>query len=258
MGDSYRPNYHDPGPPPFPPDYLRDSMYYFQAPSNPTSTRPPRSARAPRISQRPFYSTSERPLLTVTNRSPEKITLDDKTPGRFRDFNDLTDSDEAEMDVSDSDGDNSRSSKRQRLVVHEEVSSTFRWSNPDPYTSLPPMGSTERKRKDMVKMIRKARNSSLSKADMILSQHNNDFISFNGLLSDSERSNEPPLNAPTGPRGDPVQAVLGKRKRETIKEKSEKLGILDGTVFERWRSQRQNADLPWLSDSVRSTSAGVV
>ena len=162
------------------------------------------------------------------------------------------------MDVSNSDGNDSRPSKRQRVAVQEELSSTTRWSNPDPYTSLPPMDSTERKRKDVVKMIRKARNSSLSKADMILPQHNHDFISFDGLPSDGERSHEPPANAPTGPKGDPIKPVLGKRKRELVEEKRGKVGVLDDTILKNWRSQTHDADLPWLSESVRSTSAGVV
>ena len=56
-----------------------------------------------------------------------------------------------------------------------------KWSNPDPYTVLPPVDEEQRKRRDVVKMIRKAR---ISAADEARAKNevtaNDDFISFGG------------------------------------------------------------------------------
>lgn len=63
-----------------------------------------------------------------------------------------------------------------------------KWSNPDPYSVLPPVDEVHRKRKDPVAFIRKAFKPAESKA-IAQSQvaANDDFISFNDDVAESTR-----------------------------------------------------------------------
>ena len=99
-----------------------------------------------------------------------------------------------------------RPSKRRALPAQsDDTSSVPKWSNPDPYTVLPPVDESQRKRKDVVKLIRKARVAA-EKGDALQNEvsANNDFISF-GFEDDridepdNARSQVVP-GAPTGPR----------------------------------------------------------
>ncbi len=105
---------------------------------------------------------------------------------------DVSDSDEESMDESNSDAEkaeldgdgsleppqkrrNLGSSKRNGIDGENEP----KWSNPDPYTVLPPVDEEARKRKDVVKLIRKSDLHTIKKE----AQHNqvaanDDFISF--------------------------------------------------------------------------------
>ena len=111
---------------------------------------------------------------------------------RFLPAEDVSDSDEESMDQSESDADNVEQNddgsleppKKRRNVGLRKRHGTDegnlpKWSNPDPYTVLPPVEEEARKRKDVVKLIRKSDLHTAAKA----SQHNqvaanDDFISF--------------------------------------------------------------------------------
>ncbi|GAP89487.1 putative DNA polymerase sigma [Rosellinia necatrix] len=80
----------------------------------------------------------------------------------YRDVDELSDSDEVDMDISDNgDSDSNaadRPAKRQRTDLSAAAAAQDapkKWSNPDPYTALPPPEST--RKKDVVQLIRKAR-----------------------------------------------------------------------------------------------------
>ncbi|KAI0101950.1 hypothetical protein F4776DRAFT_649036 [Hypoxylon sp. NC0597] len=79
----------------------------------------------------------------------------------YRDVDELSDSDETEMDISensDSDGaEPARKRARTSNATTKPEQDVPRWSNPDPYTALPPPDESTRKKKDMVQLIRKAR-----------------------------------------------------------------------------------------------------
>lgn len=124
---------------------------------------------------------------------------------------DISDSDDEPMDESDSDADNAEHNgdgsveppKKRRTVGSgmrhgTDGDSEPKWSNPDPYTVLPPVDEEARKRKDVVKLIRKSDLHTGAKA----SQHNqvaanDDFISF-GFEDDkiSIRDEVPPSPSP--------------------------------------------------------------
>lgn len=103
---------------------------------------------------------------------------------KFRKVEELSDSEEEDMQmVSDMSDDDSASnqdaveqhaSKKRRV---EQDPPAPKWSNPDPYTALPPPDESLAKRKDVVKMIRKAKASGgPAQSNSGISQ---DFISFN-------------------------------------------------------------------------------
>lgn len=115
--------------------------------------------------------------------------------GRFIDMDDVSDSDEQEMDF-DSDIENGvaseaenadageeppRKKQMQERTAQEQVVATSipKWSNPDPYTVLPPPDESQKRKKDVVKLIRKARISiKLDEATKNAVAKNDDFISL--------------------------------------------------------------------------------
>jgi non-canonical poly(A) RNA polymerase PAPD5/7 len=117
------------------------------------------------------------------------------------------------MDMSDDEnGAAEQPNKKARTVTKAaDGDSVPKWSNPDPYTALPPPDESQRKKKDVVKLIRKARvetnAGSTAKVDPA-----DDFISFD--FGDEEeafktdhyspgKSGMGVEGAPTGPRSDP-------------------------------------------------------
>ncbi|KAI9887969.1 MAG: hypothetical protein M1823_000226 [Watsoniomyces obsoletus] len=160
--------------------------------------------------RRPFYNKmpADRPLLR-SNRAatPEQLagmTEEHKKRGRFLRAEDVSDSDEQEMEVdsptwsskgeenlvpvsqpqtTEDDTAEPRRKKRARKdKQHDETvkTETPKWSNPDPYTALPPADEPQRKRKDVVKLIRKARVEAARSGDSTnVIAATDDFISLN-------------------------------------------------------------------------------
>ncbi|MCJ1392191.1 hypothetical protein MMC18_005058 [Xylographa bjoerkii] len=159
------------------------------------------------------HATADRPLLQLRRggSTPERmIGMNDHehTENRFLDVDDMSDSVEEAMDESDQDeyvpslhitsaGDgnppvegeksgNPKSACDGELSINTlpmttkiENSIPQKWSNPEYYTALPPPDESQRKKRDVIKLIRKAR-VSLEKTSNIHSQvaTNDDFISF--------------------------------------------------------------------------------
>ena len=143
-----------------------------------------------------YVAPSDRPLLRQCNETGSEellgMTVEQASVRRYMPAGNVSDSDEEPMDESDSDADNAEQnsgeslepSRKRRIVGsgnrHGTVgNSEPKWSNPDPYTVLPPVDEETRKRKDVVKLIRKSDLHTAAKA----SQHNqvaanDDFISF--------------------------------------------------------------------------------
>lgn len=223
--------------------------------------------------QRP--GTSERPLLRSRRETtPEQLVgpeSENVKPGmRFARIENLSDSEEAEMDVSSDENENEdedeESRPRKKRAVESDntpvpdaaTDSKPKWSNPDPYTALPPPDETQNKKVDVVKLIRKARlaaSEKPAKTDAVVS--NEDFISLAGLVDENETSN-PPENAPTGPKrhlqgNDPA---LGNRKRtydDEIKGPVKPGGkpasryYKDGSIIDEWKLRPSETGTPWLN-----------
>jgi non-canonical poly(A) RNA polymerase PAPD5/7 len=171
---------------------------------------------------------AERPFLN-TNRAPtpELMPGMDEADGhgtKYLAFEDLSDSEEAEMDLSsDDDGGSNTDEQPNKKQARTEIKSAAdgdsvpRWSNPDPYTALPPPDESRGKKKDVVKLIRKARVTATHDDSAMASAAADDFISFDfdeveeeeeveeeGIVSGSDREDSVTgvPGAPTGPRND--------------------------------------------------------
>ncbi|TAQ86732.1 hypothetical protein B7494_g4939 [Chlorociboria aeruginascens] len=125
---------------------------------------------------------------------------------KFKAVDEMSDSDEAEMNMSEED---QPKKKQVRLETKAADSDSVpRWSNPDPYTALPPPDESQRKKKDVVKLIRKAR--VMTSLDTVKTPAaTDDFISFGfGEDEDDDKEpepTEPPRTVvPTGPRSNRV------------------------------------------------------
>ncbi|MCJ1386164.1 hypothetical protein MMC17_009290 [Xylographa soralifera] len=159
------------------------------------------------------HATADRPLLQLQRggSTPERmIGMNDyeHTENRFLDVDDMSDSAEEAMEESDQDEYepivNPTTADDRNTVVEEEGNAKSKiicdgelkinevlkatkmdnpippkWSNPEYYTALPPPDDSQRKKRDVVKLIRKAR-ISVEKIQNMHSQvaTNDDFISF--------------------------------------------------------------------------------
>ena len=162
------------------------------------------------------------------NRAPTPELLpgvDDNNGVKYKRAEDLSDSDEAEMDMSeDENGDGQPAKKRAKTeATTGDGNTTHKWSNPDPYTVLPPPDESQRKKKDVVKLIRKARVSTGSGKAKDENEPA-DFISldFGAELDDNDESEPEPFGrgvagAPSGPRAllQPRQALPPSKSRNT-------------------------------------------
>ena len=189
-------------------------------------------------------ATADRPLLRFQRgTTPEQLAGMVEDPNgakRFLPAEDISDSGEEDMDQSESDqeqqtpmggltsrvsaevadGDaesmeppTKKQAREPTADAQTEGASVPRWSNPDPYTVLPPTDETQRKKKDVVKIIRKARivseNVVNTKSQVAT---NDDFISFgfgndlnqeqdeDGVTDDEQEPGKGVPGAPSGPR----------------------------------------------------------
>ena len=177
------------------------------------------------------------------------------------------------MDMSDDDSDDERPRKKRALGLDglQETAPSApptppvpKWSNPDPYTALPPPSEQTNKRVDVVKLIRKARLDNAAKADKTDAvKENSDFISLG--MAPEPQSNAPE-NAPKGPRGqEGMDSAIASRKRthdDEIKGYSKKTGKpasrynMDGTVIDEWRPLSQETGTPWFETTPASLHMG--
>ncbi|RFU73962.1 dna polymerase sigma subunit, partial [Trichoderma arundinaceum] len=150
---------------------------------------PPRRPGRPRWQPPPHHS--ERALISgITTGLPEE-SVHTGEGAKFRDLDDLSDDDELAMDISSrsSQSDTEEPSKKRvrTAVADGSADATPKWSNPDPYTALPCPDESTRKKRDVVKLIRKARLED-SSSKPAASTEAEDFLSFD--LSDNEDAEE--------------------------------------------------------------------
>jgi non-canonical poly(A) RNA polymerase PAPD5/7 len=226
-----------------------------------------RGGRQPRR----IFIPSERELLSGNHAAEPELDLS-KTGVKYRALEDLSDSDEADMDISGDEGDGSGqepSRKRTRTSLSSAAGNAVpKWSNPDPYTAIPPESATQAKKKDVVAMIRKARVTTTEEAVASIPTEAADFISCDFDSTEPEESEpeeEQEVVGAPAPRGggraavdmptrDPYTSALGSRKRthdDVIKVPSVKLGRPAGPekhcdVLREWCEKSSEDPTPWL------------
>ncbi|KAJ5683087.1 hypothetical protein N7462_006252, partial [Penicillium macrosclerotiorum] len=222
---------------------------------------PSRDRRSkPEFTFRVPHSTSARPLLrSDKEKTPELLAPEsgDKPALKFASLDALSDSEEAEMDFSDDSDDESRPRKRRAVALdgnNDDVKPSPvpasapattppppKWSNPDPYTALPPPDESQHKRVDVVKLIRKARlaNTQAQSNEKDAVANNHDFISL-GSLSAFEASGSA-VAARKRTRDDepkPLTPKTGKPMRRFNH---------DGSILGEWRALKNQDPTPWIS-----------
>lgn len=237
---------------------------------------------------------SERALISGATANLPEERLADEGGAKYRDVEELSDDDEADMDISsrssasDTEG---PSKKRARTTDNADSGDAApKWSNPDPYTALPCPDETQRKKKDVVKLIRKARVEE-AEAKPAATTEAEDFISFD--LSDEEEDEEdveiippppsdppppqpPPPDAPTGPRAAAIDLTadrlppppdrsgpLGSRKRTANDEikppdygqlKKVSMKPSKGSLVPAWLPKANEDPCPWATVNHSATT----
>lgn len=230
----------------------RNEIYHFRGSRNDYPAKDEHQNHRKHARNRPGHRISDRPLLRSKQHEKERrIFRNPNAPDRFRNLQELTDSEEDKMLLSDnSEGD--RPAKRSKVDRESNVKEVAqpRWSNPNPYTALPPPDESTGKRTDVVKLIRKARNATTAKDTEENITNGVDFISFEADSEDEQY--RPPPNAPTGPRAD-ADSVLGKRKREKdtyISTARPSIKFEDEEILHEWQPINDTNSTPWLRKHV--------
>ncbi|CAN8098385.1 unnamed protein product [Discula destructiva] len=161
---------------------------------------------------RPFRPSERALLQNNTGGLTTEDFADEEHGPTYKALDQLSDSDEADMDISDSDNPSGEpTAKRARTTTKpDDGDSAPKWSNPDPYTALPPLEDADKKKKDMVQMIRKARvDTPGARTSLAAPGADQDFLRFDsesdGPDDDSEEFIDP-LTYDRGPASAPVGA----------------------------------------------------
>lgn len=204
----------------------------------------------------------ERALLQYRDDgSPERAMGISDGPNRFLDLDGLSDDEATDMNVESRDSasedgefneqvDDPDSSTSRRKVARTQTSnlvdgdSARKWSNPDPYTALPPPQETTGKKTDFVKLIRKAKNLAAEKdASHNAVAANDDFISF-GDDDDAAEASVP--EGPTDQNGRELQdaSAYNSYPAQNRKRRHESHGP---AIVDEWVARPGMVTTPWLS-----------
>ena len=231
----------------------------------------------PHLSERALFSDSIKNL-------PEEALHDKEGAAKFRDLDELSDDDEQEMEISShsSQSDSEKPSKKRSKTAASDSTANAapKWSNSDPYAALPCPDETQQKKRDVVALIRKARNEEAEKQTTGL-QEADEFIAFESSEDEEEEARhdlppkpptEPPPPLPSGPPpplGMPDGAIngsipiqrdlngpLGSRKRTANDEikppnygklKKASMKPAKGLVVHAWEPKPDEDPCPWAT-----------
>jgi non-canonical poly(A) RNA polymerase PAPD5/7 len=235
-----------------------------------------RGGRRPWKKQQPH----ERPLLqSRDDTGSEHILGDTDGTNKFLNLEDLSE-DETDMDLDTDDAseegaiNESGPSRKKVRADGDSISIPApKWSNPDPYTVLPPPDETTGKKRDVVKLIRKAKNQASEKAASSNAvAANDDFISFN--FDDDDDDDEPseedddeaPMWAPNPHSNYPVRGSLNEAvptgpasmvrlpakpppQRSGARNHKRKHAEGDGVdIIQEWQADTRMDPAPWVQD----------
>lgn len=161
-----------------------------------------------------------------TGNAIEHSYFDVEAGATYRPLSELSDDDEADMDISDNEDNGETpqepSTKRARLNVDQSAAdgdSVPKWSNPDPYTALPPPDAASRQRKDVVQLIRKARVQTKESRQSLLVETEDFIPCFDSSEDESDSEGETAAGGPSAPIQPSQQAgTLNQGKASTLDE----------------------------------------
>jgi non-canonical poly(A) RNA polymerase PAPD5/7 len=173
--------------------------------------------------------------------TPEQFEGMDEGRSRFKEV-----AESSEGDDSADDG-----PRKRTKVDATDATAAPKWSNPDPYTVLPPPETLGAPKKDIVQTIRKAKNDQAAKVDKVAD--NSDFISFNFDDDDDEEDavmDEPSLPAAKSPArtGEPTFSHRDSFHRKTSTASAPQNNGVSSSSFTPI-NQRSNAPVSISSDS---------
>ncbi|KAI1122096.1 hypothetical protein F5Y10DRAFT_254849 [Nemania abortiva] len=177
---------------------------YYESRRTRNDQRSHQSRRAGPYQRQGKEKAADRLLLSKRfDDQPEMMLGATAVRATYRDVDELSDSDEVDMDISDNDGlDSNAAVERPAKRARTDLSEVPKWSNPDPYTALPPPEST--RKKDVVQLIRKARVEAEAKKPAIPTEAA-DFISCD--LSDDDSTTQVQDRSEYSSRPDAIAAV---------------------------------------------------
>lgn len=194
VGDSYN-NYR--------PSDSNGSRNSRRGPARGNLDRPPRfgndnfrgrygGPNQPRRVWKPFKPAERAILQSTVNDKPAEDFADAENGVVYRAIDQLSDSDEADMDMSDSENESAEPTAKRARTTNQEATgdSVPKWSNPDPYTALPPTEESDKKKKDMVQLIRKARVQAAPGPRTSLPADDEDFIRCDTDSEGDEENND--------------------------------------------------------------------
>jgi non-canonical poly(A) RNA polymerase PAPD5/7 len=216
------------------------------------------------VDERPIQSnrfnhkaTHNRPIIRALRdgeKTPERLAGMTDAPVRFKPVEDISNSEEEvdmDMDTTDS---NEVPTKRRKLDSSASMVAT-KWSNPDPYSSLPPVDEVRAKRTDVVQLIRKAKVDAAAETSALKNEiaENDDFVplDFGSDNDDEDRHSDHPLNTivGNGASGIPFDAKLRVPSYEddvgSLKRK--RPSSITGNVVSMWQPVSTSQATPWLT-----------
>jgi non-canonical poly(A) RNA polymerase PAPD5/7 len=230
----------------------------------------------------------ERALLQHRDDGQEHTYGVSDGPNRFRNIDDMSDDEEADMVESDAsaDGDVSKGHIGEKKLARTDAQRADgdtvpqwapKWSNPDPYTALPPPNESTGVKRDMVQLIRKAKNQDAEKAignNAVAA--NDDFISFadmddgdDGEVDDAGGLHIYDDNEPIrrGARAQPQRPVQGSMndvvpndyRRDTyesyqpppLSRGRKRKPDYDMPITQEWLVHSRSVSTPWATDASR-------
>lgn len=106
-----------------------------------------------------------------------------------------------DLDSEDSEDDEHPRAKRARIAPPEPVQEKPKWSNPDPYTALPPPAESKKVGEKMIKLMRKKKNETDNAGAK--AAESSDFISFNFDDDEDKDGDEEEGEVSSSDRGTP-------------------------------------------------------
>ncbi|KAF2865968.1 hypothetical protein BDV95DRAFT_244021 [Massariosphaeria phaeospora] len=177
----------------------------------------------------------ERPLLqSHDGEDNERVLGVAEGSNKFRSTDDMSDEEEIRYKIA-----------RGPSSIRADGSSVPQWSNPDPYTSAPPVDEKTGVKIDLVKWIQSKKNEDAEQAEAHNAvAANDDYISF-GSLND--------LGAPRGP-ANPLLAAqwsveaagLPQRPQQSGRPSKRKHAEPDREIIEEWLPDEDLHPAPWV------------